>query len=976
MIDLDCDICDFDEQYYLPEQVSSLFWNGIRDNFSIFHLNIRSFNKNSDDLSVVLDQLGPKPDVIVLTETWFSSDNCNGELPGFSAQHVFRSDRRGGGVSVYIKNKYKSHLIPQWSFISENLEICSVSVTVSNKRVIVHGIYRPPDRDVRIFTDEVVDIIGQVGNDERDHVLLVGDMNIDLVHPTAAHTEFANMCYASSFVPLIRLPTHIGVGVSTCIDHVWYNRWQGSKSGVISVDITDHYPVFVIIPIKCEVGELQRKYFRDHSQGTLARLRDGVSCFVREFSDTLDDGDIDASSAMQSFIDGLYSIYDTNCPIRCKVLPCGIFRKPWISNQLRNCIQRKHVLFRLYKRGTVSFQTYNTYKNVITRILKRKKSEYFSRKFQVIGSDARGTWREINTLIGRKNSNKPLSELVHDGITCSAPQDIANSFNTYFTNVAAELDRKIPVRNIRPTSYMGDRNSSSFFINPALTADVRAAICGLKNKSSGLYCVPVFIYKTCADLLYSIIARLFNMSVSSGVFPTCLKSARVIPVFKSGDPKLPGNYRPISNLSIMSKIFEKIMSSKLNAFLKSNNILFSGQFGFRKNCSTADAVLEFIDNVNNTLDHKMCMVTVFLDFSKAFDTVRHEVLIDKLDHLGVRGLALEWFASYLCDRNQYVEVSGASSDLRVIRSGVPQGSVLGPILFLLYINDMNKCSDRLDFVHFADDTTVYASNSDICALSRRVNEGLSRIYDWLCSNRLSINISKTCTMVMSDMLHCDLPNIRINNMNIDIVKEAKFLGVIIDSGLTFKAHVDCMCRKISRNIGMMNRVSSLISTNAKKSIYFCLIYSYVIYCIAVWGRSSLGNCKQVERLLHKAAKIVSFLYPVYSGPTERFLNFHSSYNYFTLTKLFRVINSNQHPYFKNHLDELVPSHEYSTRFRFHGNFQPPHYVKAKCQKNFFYQSIGLWNELPVRIKSCESFEEFKILLKRELIMVQHRIGFD
>jgi len=852
---------DYDDQYYLPNQVSSLLHGPDYNNFSLFHLNIRSFSRNCDELSVVIDQLGARPDIIVLTETWFSPGNCVDELPGYNAKHVYRTERRGGGVSVYAKRTYNSTLIPQWSFVGENLEICSVRVTVFDKQVIIHGVYRPPDKDVRAFTDDILDIINR--DTRNEYVLLVGDMNIDMMRPTVPAEEFFDMCYTSSYTPLIKSPTHVTATSSTCIDHIWFNRLCEVRAGIIKTDITDHYLIFAIVPIKANVNNRFLKHFRDHSHGSVARLREEVHQFVSVFSATLDHNDIDINSALLAFTDKLYEIYDNNCPMRCKILCCSKVTKPWISNQLKDCIMRKHSLFRQYKRGTVSFQVYNTFKNVVSRILKREKSRYYSRKFDATSNDVRGTWKAINSLIGKSRNNSKLSEVVFDDEVCSNAEDIACGFNTYFTSIAGKLENEIPVCNVSPTSYMGNRTTSSFFVRPTTDKDVKSIIGGLKNKSSSLKSVPVFIYKTCASILCPVLAKLFNLSVTSGVFPSCLKCARVIPLFKSGDSKIPSNYRPISTLPVMSKIFEKLMHTQLDAFLKSNSIITSSQFGFKESCSTADAVLEYVDNVSNTLDRKMSMITVFLDFAKAFDTVKHEILIDKLDHLGVRGLPLEWFKSYLCDRRQCVDINGSRSGLLHVQSGVPQGSVLGPVLFLLYINDMNRCSNILNFVHFADDTTVFGCGENIQNLADLVNADLSRVYEWLCSNRLSLNIGKTCFMVTTDRVAMNRqPNIYINNARINAVLEAKFLGVIIDSGLTFKAHVNSVCKKLSRNIGMLNRISHLLPTEAKKNIYFSLIYSHVTYCITVWGKRSVGNSMHVGRLLRRAVKIVSHPFPL------------------------------------------------------------------------------------------------------------------
>jgi len=609
--------------------------------------------------------------------------------------------------------------------------------------------------------------------------------------------------------------------------------------------------------------------------------------------------------------------------------------------------------------------------NQITRIIKREKSIFFKGKFESTSGDAAGTWKMINSLIGRKNTKSSPPELMYDNKVFSTPVDVANCFNSYFTGIASKLECEIPLSNVDISEFMGERMSASFFVCPVSTSDVKAVIGGLRNKSNGLNSVPIFIYKSCAEVLSETIVRLFNISVSSGIFPLCLKLARVVPIYKAGGTSSPGNYRPISTLSVLSKIFEMLMYRQLVAFLISNSILSTCQFGFRKNCSTSDAVLEFVDYANNALDQKMSMVTVFLDFSKAFDTVKHSILIRKLEHVGIRGVANDWFNSYVSDRKQFVDVDGVRSDMLEIGSGVPQGSILGPVLFLLYINDMNRCSNRLKFIHFADDTTVFCSGQDINTLIDEVNEELVNICTWLYANRLSLNVDKTSFMITSDKNLHNITNMYINNVNIKIVTEAKFLGIIIDSCLTFRAHVGSVCRKMSKSIGILNRISSVVPPIAKKCIYFSLVYPYITYGIAVWGGRGISNNRRVERLMRRATKIVSYPQPIYHGITQYFFNFESVYKFFTLVKMFRVMKLEQHSYFRGNIDVLVPQHEHHTRFRQRGSLRPPQYSKTKCQKTFFFTSIGLWNDLPSEIRSCNTLGEFRKFLKAELIMTQN-----
>jgi len=918
-------------------------------NLCVFHLNIRSFNRNGDEMSLLLDQMNPRPDVLILSETWFTADTI-GEIHGYAGQHIYRCDRRGGGVSIFVKKGYKFAVIPRYSYVGANLEICSIRLETGSESLVVHGVYRPPDRDFRLFSDELLGIVTSDGL--NDHTLVVGDMNVDLISPSVLESQLFDMLRASSFLPLINLPTHVTPNRGTCIDHIWSNRLRDVKAGVIRVDISDHYPVFAVIPVRSHAEDILVKRFRDHSDSSLGRLQEELRVFSCEFSEVLHYNSIDINTAVEIYNDSIIDIYNKCCPIRSKCLPRGRCKKPWISNQLRECVNRKYELFRLYKMGQVSLQTYNAFKNQVTGIMKKAKTRYFLGKFNSYSADARETWKSINSLIGRNNrKSHPVELLSESGITNDS-HAMAQCFNLYFTRIAADLDKKIPNSNVAPLHYMGDRIQNSFFVKPCTDFDVRTIINRMKNKSCDLNSVPIYIYKTCVQVLSPVIASLFNLSVSAGMFPSSLKTARVIPIFKSGEPTFTSNYRPISTLPILSKIFEKLMHKQLLSFLSCNNILSPCQFGFRSNSSTSDAILEFLDNAANILDRKNSLLTVFLDFSKAFDTVNHKILLDKLCHVGVRGMVLEWFRSYLSGRKQYVSVNGSNSDLLDIQTGVPQGSVLGPTLFLLYVNDMCKCSDGLQFLHFADDTTVFSSGGEVNELAARMNVQLNNVYSWLCSNRLSLNVKKSSCMLITHRKDRIVPTVTVANTSVDVVSEAKFLGIIIDDKLSFKQHAVDLCKKLSRSVGMMNRISELVPPAAKIKIYYSLIYSRVSYGIVAWGKSRVGNAVHIERLLRKARNIVSF--QARHIQSFKFLNFQSIYKYFTCVKLYNVVKLNHHPYFVQNFNSLLPQHAHNTRFSSQTRFLPPFYSKAVCQKQFMFRSVELWNALPVELRESRS----------------------
>jgi len=957
---------DMDNQYFDPNDFSDLCNSADDCMFSVLHFNIRSFNSNPDELFAFLDQLNVRPSVVVLTETWFSPA-YSVDIEGYCAYHVYREVRRGGGVTVYVRKDYVSRLIQRLTYVGDNIEICSVEVTAGSSSIVIHGVYRPPDNDISSFTGELLNVMSAANR--RTHNIVIGDTNVDLCNPSQSGTEFVDMCHASSFVPLITIPTRVTQGHVSCIDHIWFNQLSDVSAGVFEIDITDHYPIFAVFPIRCRRGDSFNKYFRDHSFTCIANLREKVYNFCSNFELSLFES-YDVDIAVQTFHDKLYQLYNECCPIRSKRVSYNRFSKPWITNQHMTYIAHKHHLFYQYKHGIVTFDIYKNFNNYVTRLLRTAKAKFFRNKFDSAFGNAKDTWGLVNSLIGKGRKRVFPERIVSDADILTDSSEIANFFNTYFASVANSLDREIPASDKTPVDFMGNRTRSSFFVSPVSEGDVSDIIVHLGNKSSGLKSIPIFVYKTLNDLLSPIIAQLFNRSVVCGIFPACLKVARITPIYKQGDRTLVKNYRPISVLSTLSKVFERLMCRRLVSFLKVNGILFEGQFGFRENSSTSDAVVEFLDRTVRSIDGKQSTIAIFLDFAKAFDTVCHRILVDKLEHVGIRGSVLDWFRTYLYSRKQYVCISDSKSEISVVEKGVPQGSVLGPILFLIYINDMRLCSDKLGFVHYADDTTVFYSGERIEDLTLEVNAELVKLYEWLKANRLSLNTDKTKFMIFTDEKHIHAPVISIANVNMQETDRSNFLGIIIDNKLTFRPHVSNLCGKISSSIGLINRISNIVPPLIKKKLYYSYVYSKVSYGILAWGKSGLVNANRVERLLHRARKVVDYPHTGRNIVTDDLLNFQSIYKYFAAVNLYKILKLNHHQYFCSLLEDLIPQHSRATRFMTSDRFNVPRYSKSKTQRHFLYQSVHVWNNISEEVKASRSLIKFRKMLKQEFLLEQ------
>ena len=632
---------------------------------------------------------------------------------------------------------------------------------------------------------------------------------------------------------------------------------------------------------------------------------------------------------------------------------------------MNNACNKKNNLYKCFLKSRTkhSLNKYKVYKNKLTTILRNAEKDYYDKLLNSKQSDIKGTWKILNSMIKGNSSGNSYPEKFNDNGNCITDcKAIANGFNNFFTNVGPSLASKITAPNDNQCIFntMGPSNVNSMFLHPVTEKELVYTINSCKyNYSCDFNDLSMNIVKCTFNAIIKPFMHICNLSFSNGVFPNDMKIAKIVPLFKSGDESIFSNYRPVSLLPQLSKILEKLFDKRLTDFVETHNILSNSQYGFRGNRSTAMALLDFMERVGSATDNKNITLGVFIDLKKAFDTIDHSLLIKKLGHYGVRGIASNWLKSYLLNRKQFVNFNGIKSELQDVICGVPQGSILGPKLFILYINDMCNITKVMDLIIFADDTNIFCTADNIKDLCKTVSLELNKFHTWFAINKLSLNISKTNFMVFGKKhLKTDC-NIYINDFKIERVYVTKFLGVLIDSELSWKPQTVNIKNKLYRNLAVLKKVKPLLHKEALLKLYCSIFQSHLYYCVELWGNCSKTYLLPIIKAQKHAVRVICNL-----GSRDHTSSFFKELNilkfmdlveFKILILMFKAWNVNL-PKSLQCLFQSKTDNVYNTRrlYNFKVNFS-----KSKIKYNCL-SSIGvrLWNKLDEKMKTSGSLIKF------------------
>lgn len=814
------------------------------------HQNIAGFLNKKEMLEVTLSELSNKYkqpiDLLCLSETFIQQNSeLNIQLHGFILSTSFcRINKKRGGVCILHHNSIEIKHLPFIKDLASEMTFECCGVEIVNYNIILVCIYRIPGACIRTFFNKLCILLDKLKWKTSKTVILTGDWNIDTLKTTNISRELKELLDSYNFDLHINVPTRR----LSCIDHFASNDKE-SRGHTVPVALSDHETAQILtVPVKKRVLSIQHYYktVRDFSQENISKFKECISnypwteLFVKN----------DTDEAFNYFHTELCLLYNLCFPKYRVKITKKIHKPNWLTKGIRtSCVTKRKLRISYYKNKSVTSKNqYRKYAKLLKKCIifsqKSKNTNYINKS----KNKCRATWQIINNTENYVKINSIDQLNVNNNKIITDPIQIASKFNDYFINLP-----KISSEQTSSHNSVSLANSSvTFFLAPTDEHEIRNIIKSLNNtNSTGYDELSTKVIKSCIHELSPLLAHLVNLSFKNGQFPSSLKFSVVVPLFKKGEKDDIGNYRPITLIPVLSKIFEKTFHKRLTSFCTRFSIIRSEQHGFQKGKSTSLACFKIIKQISYFMDKRIPVSMILFDLSRAFDYVCHKTLLGKLESYGIRGHAHKWIKSYLEGRVQRVEISRINKSLEltsytskycVNNFGVPQGSILGPLLFILYINDL-PLAIKYPCTLFADDISIIINKTKNIDYNTEINETINNVINWLQCNNLYVNISKTKYIQFFNKNGKSLPlSVRHGVDPITEVTTAKFLGITIDVNLTWKEHVSEVCSKINRFTFALYRLRSLCNRETALMAYHGYVCSTLRYGLVLWG-----NCVDLNR---------------------------------------------------------------------------------------------------------------------------------
>ena len=941
---------------------------------NIGHLNVQGIcgdkmSKFSEISAILTAPENSKLHIFGMSETKLKSHKINSIFKVNGFQSPFRKDNNdngGGGIIVYVR---EGILAKRREDLETNdiaclwLEICPNN----GKSFLVGNMYRPPDTKVE-FNDRFEDFIDIVSDQNKEFIIL-GDFNRNLLN-CEIERDWGNFTSSLGLTQLISEPTRVTQESQTLIDHIYTNNEETIQSvSVEKMCISDHFAVFCNRKSHASFSKnthqvITYRSFKNFEEAYFLSDLSSVPWEILEQFDNVDD-------IVNVWNTLFLEILDKHAPIKSHRVKKK-YQSEWLSSEILDCMKQRNK----YKlNGNIS--EYKQMRNKVTDLTDIAKKKTYQTKIEEGKSDPRTIWKLFKEfgLKGKGNDNENNFAIKCEDNIITAESDLAILFNNYFVNVASKLQEPIINSEFEYLNTFVESkvpNDVEFKIPLTNAAFVNTFLSNLNiSKSTGLDNIGPKILKLSANIIAPSLVYIINKSITSGTFPSVWKEAKVKPLFKSGDKDDINNYRPISILPTVSKLIEKWVDVNFSLFLNNFSLLHKSQSGFRAKHSTESAMILMVDSWLKALNSGKLVGCVMVDFRKAFDLVDHQILLKKLQSYKCSDSCLSWFNSYLINRTQRVVLNNELSDSSVVNCGVPQGSILGPLLFLLFINDLPLLlHDTVSFVDlYADDTTLYEQHSDLKTLQRNLQKSLNLLHDWCRKNGMVLNTLKTKVMLITSRqkrnnLHQSTLTLTYSDMDIRMTTSDKILGVYVDENLCWNDHYQHISKKVSSYLWLLSKIKSYLSLDHKLLYYNSYIKPQFDYCSIIWSNSSDFNVNKINKLQRRACKLIlSSDYKSLNESLEQLdiLSFDQSV-FLSKAKIMYKVYNNLAPGYLIELFQMREGRLDSTLSNLR-SVANKNYVLPQAKCNLFkgslsFSGVVVWNSIPLEIKQSSSLNIF------------------